>query len=58
MTNDLIAQARKKYLAEHPLVIGPEHPVDGGPVVMGDPSGMDLGRMFDVIDAGRGEVTK
>lgn len=40
------------------LVIGPEHPVDGGPVEMGDPSGMDLGRMFDVIDAGRGEVTK
>ena len=39
-------------------VIGPAYPVDGGPVVMGDPSGMDLDGMFDVIDAGRGEVTK
>ena len=34
------------------LVIGPEHPVDGGPVEMGDPSGMDLDRMFDAINSG------
>ena len=33
-------------------VDGPAHPVDGGPVEMGDPSGMDLDGMFDAINSG------